>query len=195
MARVTGLRERRGGRVAVELDGGPWRELPADVVVAAGLRVGLDLDRPALRELRRALRRTEALSAAARALRHRDLPSRAVDERLQRAGVASQAREEALGALGRAGVVDDARYALSRASALAERGLGNGAIRDDLERRGLDPTHVEAGLAALEPEQARAAEIVAKRGRTPKTARFLAARGFDRDAIEAALPPAFADEA
>ena len=40
MPTVTGLREDRRGRVAVELDGSPWRTLPADVVVRAGSPAG-----------------------------------------------------------------------------------------------------------------------------------------------------------
>src|SRR5436189_1674 len=45
MATVTALRARPNGRVAVDLDGGPWRTLPAEPVVRAGLAVGLELDR------------------------------------------------------------------------------------------------------------------------------------------------------
>lgn len=193
MPRVTALRERRG-RVAVELDGVPWRELAVAAAAAAGLRVGRELDRDALRELRRALRRSEALDAAARALRHRDLSERALDERLERAGVRPAARAEALETLGRTGVLDDERHAALRAASLAARGHGNASIRHDLERRGLGAEAVEAALAGLDPEPLRAARIVAARGRSPKTARLLAARGFGRDTAEAALGAAFAEE-
>ncbi|MGH3055676.1 MAG: hypothetical protein ACRDL7_11935, partial [Gaiellaceae bacterium] len=65
---VTGLRERKRGRVAVELDGRPWRVLPADAVVRAGLAVGRPLDRQKARELGREVRRASALAAAARSL-------------------------------------------------------------------------------------------------------------------------------
>ncbi|HJQ73262.1 MAG TPA: hypothetical protein VJ814_00130, partial [Gaiellaceae bacterium] len=65
---VTALREHKGGRVAVELDGKPWRVLPADVVVRAGLGVGRRLDRPTARDLARELRRARALAAATRSL-------------------------------------------------------------------------------------------------------------------------------
>ena len=62
--RVTALRPERRGRIAVELDGERWRTVPEDVAATAGLFVGRELDRPALRELRRALRRSEALASA-----------------------------------------------------------------------------------------------------------------------------------
>ena len=45
----------RSGRVALEVDGAPWRTVPDDVVVRARLALGQRLDRPALREIRREL--------------------------------------------------------------------------------------------------------------------------------------------
>src|SRR5262249_62386058 len=53
---VTALHADRRGRVAVELDGSPWRVLPVAVVVRAGLVEGRPLDRPALRLAPRRLR-------------------------------------------------------------------------------------------------------------------------------------------
>jgi SOS response regulatory protein OraA/RecX len=189
---VTALRERRRS-VAVEVDGILWRTLPIDVAVRAGLVEGLELDRPRLRALRRELRRAEALGVATRALRRRDLSRRAVEERL--AGRAPpRARAEALATLERAGVVDDRRVASARAMTLAERGYGDAAIRHDLAVRGLEPEQIEPALAAIEPESARAAAIVARRGAGPKTARHLAARGFGEEAVEAAAGAGFAND-
>ena len=80
--------------------------------------------------------------------------------------------------------MDDERFARTRAEQLAARGSGDALIRHDLEGRGLAAEHVEAALAALEPERERAAEIADRRGRTVKTARYLASRGFGADALE-----------
>jgi SOS response regulatory protein OraA/RecX len=80
--------------------------------------------------------------------------------------------------------VDDARFARSRAAALAERGWGNAAVRADLERRGVPPEAAEDALAALDPEAARAARIVARRGPGAATARYLVGRGFDPELVE-----------
>ena len=194
MPRVTGLREDRRGRVAVELDGAPWRVLPADVVVRAELAEGRALDRAALRVLRRELRRAEALGIAARALRPRELSEARLAERLERAAVAPAARTEALAALGRAGLVDDGRYAHNRARALAGRGYGDAAIATDLERNGVSGELVTEAIEALEPEAERARELVGRRGPGPRTARYLAARGFGEDALEAALGARFAND-
>ena len=180
--------------MAVELDGESWRTLPVDAVVRAGLGVGRTLDRPLARTLNRELRRSGALAVATRALRTRDLSRERLRQRLERASVTVPAREEALGALERAGLVDDGRVAGARATALAARGYGDAAIRDDLERRqGLAPATVEVALGALEPEAERAARVVAKRGSSVRTARLLAGRGFSQESLEAALPDLIAN--
>jgi regulatory protein len=186
MPTVTALRDDRRGRVAVELDNAPWRLLPVDVVVRAGLSEGLALDRPALRLLRRELRRAEALAIAARALRARDLSEERLAQRLARAAVAPTTAAESLQLLGRAGIVDDARFARRRAEALVERGYGDAAIEHDLERQGLAGEAVTAALEELPDELERARRLVERRGRGPKTARYLASKGFGEEAIEAA---------
>jgi len=194
MPTITALRERRRGRIAVELDGSPWRELPVAVVVRAGLAQGRVLDRPAVRLLRREIRREEALAVATRALRARDLSERRLAERLERAAVAPAAAAASLEALSGAGLVDDGRFAANRAEALADRGYGDAAIRHDLERHGVVPELVEAALEALEGEVGRARQLVERRGSGPKTARYLASRGFGEDAVEAALGADFAND-
>jgi SOS response regulatory protein OraA/RecX len=188
------LRERRRGRVAVELDGSPWRELPVAVVARAGLAEGKSLDRSDLRLLRRELRRAEALIVATRALRSRDLPAHRLAERLERAAVAPAAAEASLTALSEAGLVDDARFAANRALTLADRAYGDAAIRHDLERQGVESHLVEAAVGALEPESERARRLIEERGRGPKTARYLATKGFGEDALGLAVGGDFAND-
>jgi regulatory protein len=126
----------------------------------------------------------DAVEQALRALRFRDRSTAELDMRLEQRGVAAAEREQALETLERIGYVDDERFARTRAEQLAARGSGDALIRCDLESRRLAAEHVEAALAALEPESDRAAEIAARRGRTVKTARYLASRGFGADALE-----------
>jgi regulatory protein len=125
--------------------------------------------------------RSQALAVATRALARREYSVRGLRERLARAGVEPADAEEALAALEHAGLLSDVRFADQRAASLAERGQGDGAIRFDLERQGVDPELVEAVVAGLEPELERAGKIVARRGRGPKTARLLSSRGFDEE--------------
>jgi regulatory protein len=193
MPLVTALRAQPRGRVAVDLDETPWRTLPAEPVVRAGLRVGCELDRPTARRLRRELRHAEALGVAVGSLRSRDLSAQGLEERLRRRKLAPEARKDALEALQRAGIVDDRRFALSRASALAGRGYGDAAIAADLERRGIEPETSAEAVTTLPPEAERAKGVVARRGGGMKTARFLASKGFGEEAIEAALGAGFAN--
>jgi SOS response regulatory protein OraA/RecX len=198
-ATVTALRERPRGRVAVELDGAPWRVIPADAVVRAGLGVGRALDRPVARALARELRRADALARAARALKPRDRSRRSLEDRLAGAGVPAATRGEVLETLERVGLVDDARVAASRARHLAGRGFGDEAIRHDLEGEGVAAELVAEAVAELEPERERAKALAAKRGADARTARWLAARGFEASSIEDALGESalggFAEEA
>jgi SOS response regulatory protein OraA/RecX len=167
----------------------PWRVVPVDAAVRAGLAAGRLLDRETARALGRELRRAEALGAAVRALRHRDLSRSRLDERLEARGAAPAARAAALAALERSGVVDDARVAASRAQALAGRGWGDEAIRAALEAEGLAAEHAAAAVGALEPEAERARALLVRRGAVsneagPKTLALLARRGFDPALLE-----------
>jgi SOS response regulatory protein OraA/RecX len=188
---ITALREDRRGRVAVELDGAPWRTVPDTVVVCAGLSKGRALDRPALRALRRELRRAEALSIAGRALRTRDMSRARLAARLERAAVAPAAAEASLRTLEDAGALDDGRFAVARAESLAGRGYGDAAIRHDLAGQGLVGDLVEAAIAGLEAEPDRARKVVQRRGAGARTARFLATKGFSEESYEVALGPDF----
>lgn len=181
---VTALRERPRGRVEVDLDGRSWRLVPADAVVRTGLVVGRALDRETARALGRELRRSEALAVALRALRYSDYSRSRLETRLAGRGASAASREDALETLERAGLVDDARVAASRARVLAGRGFGDAAIRFSLAQEGLAPELVEEALAALDPELERARRLIDERGSTAKTVRWLAAKGFDAGTLD-----------
>ena len=181
---VTALRADRPGRVAVELDGTPWRTLPLEAVLQAGLTAGRPLERERARTLARELRRLRALQLAGRALHYRARSVEELDGRLEAHGVAPAERTRALETLSSAGLVDDARFATSRARALADRGSGNELIRFDLENRGIAAEAIAAALESLEPERDRVERIVRRRGASPTTARYLGARGFSEDSLE-----------
>lgn len=193
MKTVTALRPAGPGRVVVDLDGEPWRRISAEAAVGVGLRPGLPLDRERARRLARALRREVALGAALGALRHRDHTAATLDERLASRGITPTERARTLGTLAAAGLVDDARVAHSRAATLAGRGCGDLMIRDDLERRGVPVGLVADAVAALEPERERAVAFAARRGRSPRTLRALAAKGFAEESLEGLVAELDAD--
>lgn len=180
---VTALRPLRDS-VAVELDGCPWRTVPGAAAAEARLTVGCELDRERARTLGRALRRHRARDTAVRAVARRDHSRASLEARLERAGVRPRERGDTLAAAERAGLVDDARFAASRAQALGARGSGDLLVLEDLERHGIDERAARAALESLEPEPVRAAQIAAARGLSARTLRHLAARGFSEEALE-----------
>ncbi len=173
-----------GEHVAVELDGAPWRVLPLEAVLAVALDVGVAVDRERARRLARELRRLHARAVALSALRHRDHSSETLRRRLEERGVRDAERDATVEAMQRSGIVDDRRFAYARAAALASRGAGDLRIRADLEGRGLPAALVAGAIEALEPEGARARQLVAARGASPRALRRLAANGFSADSIE-----------
>ena len=187
------MRERPRGRVEIDLDGAPWRLVPADAVIRADLLVGRSLDREAARRLGRELRRAEALGLATRALRHRSLSRGRLEARLAGRGASPAARADAIDVLERAGLVDDARLAAARADVLGGRGYGDAAIRLALAREGFGDDAATPAIEALEPEADRARRLAERWGRGPKALRRLAARGFDEATLDEIAP--FAEDA
>lgn len=186
---LTAVRRSRPGRVALEIDGRPWRVVPDDVVVRCGLRAGLELGRPLLREVRRELRRSEALATAVRTVSRRDISAVRLRQRLDARGIASREAESAVETLSAAGVVDDDRLARSRARALAQRGWGDAAVAARLAQEGVPSLAVTGALADLPAERERAAELGARTPDRRALWRLLARRGFAPETIEDVVGP------
>jgi SOS response regulatory protein OraA/RecX len=124
-----------------------------------------------------------AVDAALAALRHRDLSTLEIEQRLAAKGFSDGDRGDAVATLQRTGMLDDRRFAEGRASSLAARGAGDLLIRDALVRVGIEAELVDEAIAALEPEPERARIVVAKRGATEKTARYLSSKGFAYETV------------
>lgn len=128
-----------------------------------------------------------------RALRHRERSRQEIDERLSRAGFGDEVRAEALDRLERLGYLDEGRFAVARAEAMAASGYGDSAIRADLERHRLGTDVLVGALDALVPERDRARAAVERLGRSASVARRLARKGFGSDSVEAAFGAALSD--
>jgi len=184
---LTAVRRTRPGRVALEVDGRPWRVVPDDVVVSCGLHAGIELERPLLRDLRRALRRSEALEAAVRTVSRSDVSRRRLRQRLDARGIASPEAEAAVETLASAGVVDDERLARARARSVAERGWGDAAIAARLEQEGLPSEAVTLAIEELPTERERALALVAGEADRLAAWRLLGRRGFAAETVEDVL--------
>lgn len=135
----------------------------------------------------------DALEQALRALRLRERSSAEIDRHLEARGLGESERREAIESLVRTGLVDDRRYAELRASSLADRGAGDALIRHELRRAGVDEDVLEDALAVLADEHERAEAIVARRGASARTARFLAGKGFAEDVVRAVVADSHAE--
>ncbi len=186
---LTALRRAGPGWVALEVDGRPWRAVPDEAVLAAGLALGMALDRRRLRSLRRELRRGDALATAGRGLARRSESRARLAQRLERAGVAPAARREALDTLERLGLVDDARLAGARAENLVRRGWGDAAIVAKIIAEGIADESALRAVEELPSERDRAIALAEGQSDRRRTAALLTRRGFGDDAIEAAVGP------
>jgi regulatory protein len=128
--------------------------------------------------------RTTALEVAAAALAHRDRSAAGLAAYLEQHGIDPAEAAKAVERLESAGYVDDERFALARAEALASRGYGDEAIHAELARCGLATDRIAAAVDALEAEVDRARELVERDGPSPRTARRLAAKGFSQESLD-----------
>jgi regulatory protein len=129
-------------------------------------------------------RAEDATELALRALRHRNRSRHELSQRLQRAGISPDEREATLDRLTEAGLVSDERYAEERARSLAQRGLGDALIRQDLRRQGVEHESVERAMAQLEPEDERATRAFERRGGEARALRYLAGKGFSPETLD-----------
>jgi regulatory protein len=125
----------------------------------------------------------DAREIALRALRARDVSIAELRRRLVERGCAEDDASSTIDALVRTGLIDDARLAERRASALADRGAGDALIRHRLREHGIDAELIERAIGGLEPEPERASRIAERRGPGPRTARYLAGKGYSEDTI------------
>jgi SOS response regulatory protein OraA/RecX len=135
-----------------------------------------------------------AVETALRALRHRDLSFRELEQRLREKGFDKAERAEALETLERTGLLDDVRFAESRARSLAHRGASDAAIRYALGVAGVAREVADDAMQALEPEAERAKAIAARRGSGPKTARYLRGKGFSDEVVAGVVAASNGDE-
>ena len=136
----------------------------------------------------------DAVEASLRILRHRDLSAHELRGRLLERGFSEAACESALETLRRTGLADDQRFARARAAALADRRAGDALIRHRLVEAGIEADVIDDALAGIEDEASRARRIVERRGAGPRTARYLAGKGFSEDAVRGAVASEGADE-
>lgn len=136
-------------------------------------------------------------------LARRDFAAGELAARLHEDGYPEEAVAAVIADLTTGRVLDDSRFAAQYVAYHAERGQGPRRIAMELARRGVDPPHIEAALAAGPDWAARAREVRIRRfgltvpeawAEKAKQGRFLQYRGFSSDHIRSALGPDFESE-
>ncbi len=135
----------------------------------------------------------DALRLAERALARRELTAEELRRRLRRAGVSEETIDRTLSRLAETGYLSEERAASERARVLCRRGYGDAFLRADLKARGAPAEAVEAALAALPPEEERAAAAWLRLGGGAEGLRALRRRGFSEETVERVAGSAVAD--
>jgi SOS response regulatory protein OraA/RecX len=131
--------------------------------------------------------RTAALDCALRALAHRDRTRSEIEGHLRARGFSDVDCRHVIVALRRTGLVDDERFAQTRAASLAGRDAGDALIHARLVEAGVTKDDADVAVATLDSEATRARRIVSTRGASPKTARYLYGKGFSEDVVADAV--------
>jgi regulatory protein len=173
MPEVTGVRERRGGRARIFVDGEFWAEIDAGVAAERGLREGAALDPEELEAARVAGERALAMNRALNFLGYRARSEKEVRDRLRRYGYGEETVAAVVGRLEELGYLDDEDYARLVAREKARR-YGPRRISAQLRRSGVD---AELAQGVVDEEFAGRSEV--------EEARSAAARRYNRGGSEA----------
>ena len=196
-------------RVSVFVDGEFRMGLSAEVVLAAGLRVGDAVDDARLAELERRDLTWQAREAALRLLAVRPRSAAELARRLRMKGYGPEIGEEVIGRLRELGMIDDAAFAgtLVR-DRVRLRPQGARRLASELRQKGVDDETARAAIReTMEGEETDERELArratekwrARPGEEPARARrrlhgYLARRGFDGEVIREILDETLPDE-
>jgi regulatory protein len=155
----------RPGRCTVHLDGRYAFTADERLIARLGLHVGEDVDAARRRQIDQAGLGQKCSDAAARLLGGRALSSSQLRARLLRKGYSPPTVDEVIRSMSRQGYLDDARFAVGRASSAARsRHLGRrragqelikAGVPTDLARRALDEVYEAHDSMAVARELAR----------------------------------------
>jgi regulatory protein len=197
-------------RLSVFVDGALRMGLSAEVVLAAGLRVGDTVDDARLAELERRDLSWQAREAALRLLAVRPRSAAELARRLRMKGYGPEIGEEVIGRLRELGMIDDAVFAgtLVR-DRVRLRPQGARRLAGELRQKGVDDETARAAIReTMEGESTNERELARRAAEKwrprpdeePARARrrlhgFLARRGFDAEVIREVVDERLPDDA
>lgn len=186
-------------RLAVFVEGTEDFAIPDEVVLALGLRAGMEVPDADLERLRRASERARAREAALRLLDARARSSRELVDRLIRKSFGREAAEHVVGELTETGLVDDREFArLWAEERMRLRPVGRLRLARELALKGVSREIIEDVLDASyaeHPETELARRVAcARRSRGPvdgaarrRLYSLLLRRGFTHETVSQVL--------
>lgn len=149
-SRITALEPdpRRPESVRVEIDGSRFGSVPRELVSAAGLRVGLEIDEELQERLGTAADVEAAYRTVLRSLEIRSYAMADLARRLVRKGHPRPAVEVAIARAAELGLLDDAAFAQTFVQTRAARGRGPLRLTRDLLSMGVERSIIDRAIAA-----------------------------------------------
>lgn len=190
--RVTALKETKGGRVALSMDGAYTASLDMLTVGEYGLCVGDELDDEKLAEILRLSQSRRAKSRAIDLLSYRPHTAAELRQKLLRKSTEEDA-DAAVARMEELGMIDDREFALRYAEELFSRkGYGEKRVKLEMQKKGLSREDIDAALEAKPDERDLIRELLHGklsrfRDDPEKLASRLLSRGFAWDDISAVL--------
>ena len=191
---VTAIRQLSPGRLCAELSDGSQICTTLSVVTELRLYVGRELDAEAVEALHTASRRALARELALELVSRRPLSSKELKAKLQQKGVGEDTADYCVQWLTDNGFLDDARYAESVVRHYAAKGYGEGRVRAELSRRGIDREVRDEALTGMPESDDKLDRYIEARLRDPedreqiqKISSALYRRGYSWEEIRSAL--------
>ncbi|HEY5639951.1 MAG TPA: RecX family transcriptional regulator [Dehalococcoidia bacterium] len=202
--RVTAIeRLPRKRRYDVRIDGVRVVPLSRDVLAAAGLHIGQDVDESRLAELEAAEARHTAMTSALRLLSYRPRSEREMRDALRARRIPEAIAGETLDRLRELQLLDDEAFAEAWTESRQRNSpRGRRLLLTELAQKGVEREVARQSVAAID-EEAAAVRAGRKRSRTLRNLKFgdfrrrlgdfLARRGFGYDACETAIKQLWAE--
>ncbi|RLC58712.1 MAG: RecX family transcriptional regulator [Chloroflexi bacterium] len=204
--RVTAIeRPPRKRRYNVRIDGARVIPLSREVLAAANLRVGQEVDDSRVAELEAAEARHTAMASALRLLSYRQRSEREMRDALRSKGIPEAIAGETLDRLRELRLLDDQAFAEAwTESRQRHRPRGRRMLLAELAQKGVERELAQASVAEID-EEADALRAGRKRSQTlrgrefrefrRRLGDFLARRGFGYDVCEATIKQLWAEVA
>lgn len=191
---ITAIRQTAPGRLTVCLEDGTELKSTLSAVTDLRLYSGRDLDGAGLEALRLSSARSLAREKALEILSRRPMSRQELKNKLLQKGEDEDAAEYCAAWLCENGLIDDESYAAAVARHYAAKGYGQGRIRGELSRRGVDRALWDGALDQMPDNSGKLDRFIAARLKDPedrdqvrKVTAALYRRGYAWEDIRAAL--------